>query len=141
MSLNRVILTGRLTRDPEVRATQSGISVAKFTIAVNHYYKGEEKTSFIDLTAFGKNAELLRDYFKKGSAIGIDGTLHQESWESKEGEKRSKLVVYCERIDFIGSGKKNSDDSEPKNNQVSNKRKNDYQEHESDFGSESDLPF
>ena len=83
MSLNRVILTGRLTRDPEVRATQSGISVAKFTIAVNHYYKGEEKTSFIDLTAFGKNAELLRDYFKKGSAIGIDGTLHQESWESK----------------------------------------------------------
>lgn len=142
MSLNRVILTGRLTRDPEFRASQSGVGVAKISMAVDSFYKGEKKTSFIDLTAFGKNAELLRDYFKKGSSIGIDGTLHQESWE-KDGEKRSKLVVYIDRIEFMG-GKK----SEEEGNDYSNppKRgkteKNDFSDHEgSDFNSDSDLPF
>ena len=79
MSLNRVILTGRLTRDPEFRAGQSGVGVAKISMAIDSFYKSEKKTSFIDLTGFGKNAELLRDYFKKGSPIGIDGTLHQDT--------------------------------------------------------------
>ena len=123
MSINRVVLSGNLTRDPQIKATQSGSNIALFTIAVGHFYKGEKKTSFVDVKAFGKNAELLRDYLKKGSPIGIDGTLQQESWESREGEKRSKLVVYCERIDFFGLKKQ---ETQNKTNDMEEKKNYDW---------------
>mgnify|MGYP001362492597 CR=1 FL=1 len=140
MSLNRVILTGRLTRDPEFKASQSGVGVAKLSMAVDSFYKGEKKTSFVDLTAFGKNAELLRDYFKKGYPIGIDGALHQENWE-KDGEKRTKIVVYIDRIEFMGGKKEDSENNEiPGKKPTKNKPQADFQE-ESDFDPSGEMPF
>lgn len=138
MSLNRVILTGRLTRDPEFRASQSGVGVAKITVAVDNFYKKEKKTSFIDCTGFGKTAELLRDYFKKGSPIGIDGALHQENWE-KDGEKKSKIVIYIEKIDFIGAGKEKPENEKKGSSDKSfNKKQTEHQNNDFD---DSDLPF
>lgn len=139
MSLNRVILTGRLTKDTEFKSSQSGVGVSKISLAIDSFYKGEKKTAFIDCTGFGKTAEFLRDYFKKGSPIGIDGTLHQDTWE-KDGEKRSKIVVYIERIEFIG-GKK--EDSESENNgkkPQKNKQQRNFQE-DSDFDNSGEMPF
>lgn len=100
MQLNRVIIAGNLTRDPELRYSQSGTAVSKATIAVNRKWgKGDdqkEEVSFIDVTAFGKQAEQFGEY-KKGQNVIVDGRLKLESWEDKQTkEKRSKLGVICE---------------------------------------------
>ncbi|HCL55404.1 MAG TPA: single-stranded DNA-binding protein [Spirochaetia bacterium] len=145
MSINHVVLIGRLTSDPEIRATGSGMQVASFTIAVNDYYKGEEKAYFFDVKAFGKTAETLRNYTKKGSLVAIDGKLTQERWETKEGgEKRSKVVVLLQGLQLLspkdseGGGSKNySRQSESKQSTYSSERES-YMD---DDSLDSDLPF
>lgn len=112
MSLNHVIITGNLTADPEIRATGSGMLVAKFTVAVNEFYKGEKQSHFFNVTAFGKTAEVLRDWTKKGSSIGVDGRLTQNRWETKEGQKRSMVEIVANRIELMGNsggGRRNED--------------------------------
>lgn len=109
-SFNKVILLGNLTRDPELRYTPKGTAIARLGIAVNRRWTAEggdqrEEVTFVDVDAFGKQAETLGQYMKKGRPIFIEGRLRLDSWEDKQtGQKRSKLGVVLENFQFIGSG-------------------------------------
>ena len=106
MSINRVLVTGNLTRDPELRATQSGLQVLSFGIAVNDRRKNlqtgewEDYPNFVDCTMFGTRAEKLANYIAKGSKVAIEGKLRYSSWE-RDGERRSKLEVIVDEIEFM----------------------------------------
>lgn len=107
-NFNKVILLGNLTRDVEVRYAQSGTAIGKFGMALNSTFKskdgnGKETTCFVDLTAFGKTAEILAQYVSKGSPLFVEGRLESSSWEGKDGTRRSKLEVVVENFQFIGS--------------------------------------
>jgi len=106
--LNVIALSGRLVRDPELRYLPNGTALVNTALAINRTHKkdGEkrEEVSFIDLTVFGKTAEILAKYKKKGDQILVSGEIRQERWESKDGEKRSKIVVIGNNITFIGKG-------------------------------------
>jgi len=104
--MNRVILIGRLTRDPEVRTTQTGSMNARFTIAVNRNYQGQngERTAdFISCVAWNKRAELVSKYCKKGMQIAIEGSIQTGSYDAQDGTKRYTTDVVCDNITFLGS--------------------------------------
>jgi single-strand DNA-binding protein len=106
-SFNRVILLGNLTRDVEVRYLQSGTAVADIGMAVNDRRKGQngewiEETTFVDVTLWGRTAEVAGEYLTKGSPLLVEGRLKYDTWE-KDGQKRSKLTVVCERMQMVGS--------------------------------------
>jgi single-strand DNA-binding protein len=106
--LNKVLLIGNLTRDPEVRYTPKGSAVADLGLATNRSWRtesGEEKEEvcYVNVVVWGKQAEAAGKYLKKGRPVFIEGRLQFESWE-KNGEKRSTLKVQCERLQFLGSG-------------------------------------
>jgi len=107
-SYNRVILLGNLTRDIELRAIQSGTSVAEVGLAVNdRVKKGDEwidETTFVDVTLWGRTAEVANEYLSKGSPVLIEGRLKLDTWE-KDGQKRSKLRVVAEKMQMIGGGR------------------------------------
>ncbi len=100
--LNVVALSGRSTRDVELKYTQTGTAVADGSLAVNRFVSGEEKTSFVDLVYWGKTAEVAAEYVTKGKQIAVSGRLEQQTWE-KDGQKRSKLVVVVENLQLLGS--------------------------------------
>lgn len=107
-SLNKVIIAGNLTRNPEVKYLPSGQAVCEIGVAINDNYKSKtgemvERTVFVDVTVWGKQAETTGQYLQKGSPVLIEGRLNLESWETKEGEKRSKLKVVAERVQFLNS--------------------------------------
>ncbi|MDY0166226.1 MAG: single-stranded DNA-binding protein [Thermoguttaceae bacterium] len=107
-SYNRVILVGNLTRDPELRYISSGTPVADIGLAVNDRRKnanGEwvDEAQFIDVTLWSRLAEIASEYLSKGSSVLIEGRLKYDTWESREGEKRSKLRVVGERMQMLGS--------------------------------------
>jgi len=103
------MLIGNLTRDPEIRYTPKGTAVAELGLAINRTWKGDngekkEEVTFVDVTLWGKTAELAEQYLKKGRPVYIEGRLQLESWEDKKtGEKRSKLKVIGEEMQFLGS--------------------------------------
>ena len=108
-SFNKVILMGNLTRDPEMRVTPSGLSICKLGLAVNRNYTtrdGErrEETTFVDIDAFDKQAEVIAKYMSKGSPILVEGRLKFDQWES-DGQKRSKLSVVLDRFEFVGGSR------------------------------------
>ena len=110
-SLNKVFLAGNLTRDPEVRYTPSGTAVAKLGLAVSDSYTNKagekvETTCFVDVDVWSRQAEACGEYLSKGSPVLVEGRLQLDQWESKEGEKRSKLKVHADRIQFLGRSKK-----------------------------------
>lgn len=105
---NKVILMGNLTRDPEVRNTPNGQSVANFGLAVNRTWRGadgsnQESVSYIDCVAWGKTGEIIAQYMQKGRALLVSGRLEQRSWE-QDGQKRSKVEVVVEDFNFVGGG-------------------------------------
>ncbi|MDG1242544.1 MAG: single-stranded DNA-binding protein [Opitutae bacterium] len=105
-SFNKVILMGNLTRDPELRVTAGGISICKIGLAVNRVYStkdGErrEEVTYVDIDAFGKQAEVISKYMRKGRPLFVEGRLKFDQWES-EGQKRSKLGVILDKFEFIG---------------------------------------
>lgn len=104
-SFNKVILLGNLTRDPEVRYTPNGIAVASFAIAVNRKYKQGDETkdevSYIDIVVFGKQAESCGQYIGKGDSVLIDGRLQQRRWETEDGQKRNKIEVVAQSVNFM----------------------------------------
>ena len=116
-SFNRVILAGNLTRDIELRETPGGASVADAGLAVNDRRKqGDEwvdETSFVDLTLWGRTAENAAEYLSKGSPILIEGRLKQDSWQNDAGEKRTKLKVVVDRLQFLSNGKTEERKQEP----------------------------
>src|SRR5262245_61024720 len=105
-SLNKVILLGNLTRDPELRYAPNGTPVARFGLAVNTSRSGQgderrEEVCFVDIVAFGREAETASEFLNKGRAALIEGRLQWRSWEGQDGQKRSKHEVVAERIQFM----------------------------------------
>ena len=106
-SYNKVILVGNLTRDPELKYLQSGTAVVNTGIAVNDRRKDKsgnviDETTFVDLTFWGRTAEVVNEYLTKGSPVLVEGRLKLDSWE-KDGQKRSKLSVTCEKMQMLGT--------------------------------------
>lgn len=102
--INRVVLVGRLTRDPELRRTQSGTAVASFTVAVDNRTKdqnGERTTSFIPCTVWNQAAENVAKFMHKGSLVGVEGRLNQRSYDSKDGRRVSVVEVICDSVQFL----------------------------------------
>lgn len=112
-SYNKVILMGNLTRDVESRQTPSGASVCSFGLAVSRKFisngQQQEETCFVDITAFGKTAEICGKYLAKGSPVMIEGRLKLDQWQDKNtGENRSKLSVLAENVQFMGGKKEDN---------------------------------
>ncbi len=108
-NFNKVILIGNLTRDPEMRYLPSQTPVVEIGLAINRRWKGQdgqqrEETCFIDCVSFGKQAEVLNQYMAKGRPIMIEGRLQLDTWEAKDGSKRSKHKVVIEQFQFLGGG-------------------------------------
>lgn len=106
MGFNKVIVLGNLTRDPELKYTPAGTSVTTFGLAINRRYKQgddlKEEVCFLDVTLFGKTAELASQYLAKGRAVLLEGRLRQQRWETDGGEKRSKHELIADHMTFIG---------------------------------------
>ena len=107
MSINRVNITGNLTRDPELRATAGGTQILSFGVAVNDRRKNpqtgawEDVPNFVDCIVFGQRAEAVSRFISKGSKVAIEGKLRFSSWETKDGDRRSKLEVIVDEIEFM----------------------------------------
>ena len=110
-NFNKVILAGNLTRDPELRYTSKGTAIAKIGLAINRTWKNEagetkEEVTFVDVDAFGRTAEVIGQYLKKGRPILIEGRLKLDQWDDKQtGQKRSRLGVVMENFQFMDSGR------------------------------------
>jgi single-strand DNA-binding protein len=111
LSLNKVVLAGNLTRDPQVRFFANERAVADFGLAINRKFKDKdgqlkEETTFVDIEAWGRTAELVGQYLTKGRACYVEGRLRLDSWEDKkDGSKRSKLKVVADNVQFLDSGR------------------------------------
>ena len=110
-SLNKVLLIGNLTKDPELRYTPNGTAVTNLRLAVNRKFKdrnGElkEDTCFLTVTAWDKQAEICNQYLQKGRAVFVEGILQSRSWETSDGQKRSTIDVRAERIQFLSGAPK-----------------------------------
>lgn len=111
LNLNKVVLAGRLTADPELKQTQSGISVLSFSIAVNRRYSGknadgqqaQQQTDFINLVAWRQTAEFISRYFHKGSSICVTGSIQVRPWQDQQGQKRTSTEVIVDEAMFVDS--------------------------------------
>ena len=110
--LNHIVIMGRLTRDPELRRTSSGIAVASFTVAVDRDFGGrdggEKETDFIDCVAWRQTGEFVSKYFTKGSMIVVSGRLQIRNWNDKDGNKRRNAEVVADNV-YFGESKRSSD--------------------------------
>ncbi len=142
--LNTIIIMGRLTADPELRTTSSGLSVSSFTVAVDRRYQrqGEEKqTDFIPVVAWRQQAEFVSKYFSKGQMIAVEGSLQSRKYEDKNGNPRTAYDVIADRISFCGSkaesGGGNYGGAAADTSSYSNANANDF----STVVDDDDLPF
>ncbi len=132
---NRVILIGRLTRDPEVRATTSGVSVATFTLAVNRSYvsqSGEREADFINCVCFRKLSEIVGRYVTKGQLINVEGRLQTRTYDAQDGSKRYVTEVLCDNVVFLESARSQ--------NNSNNNNNNYYQKQQSTFNVNQEQP-
>jgi single-strand DNA-binding protein len=111
MFLNKVILSGNLTRDPEKKALPSGMSVTSFSIAINRVWKDKDGTKqetveYVNIVSFGKQADTIKQYFSKGDSIFVEGRIQTRSWEDKEGNKKYVTEVVLDTFQFVGGKKK-----------------------------------
>lgn len=137
--MNKVIIIGRFTRDPEIKYTtgENATATARFSLAVNRRFKNKEgnyDADFINCVAFGKTAEFIEKYFTKGMAIGITGRIQTGSYTNKEGQKVYTTDVVVEETEFVESKNKGTFDNVPNNNANSN---SDFKETVSD----DEMPF
>ena len=109
LNLNKVVLAGRMTADPELKQTPSGVSVLSFTIAVNRSYvsknsdQGERQADFINVVAWRNTAEFISKYFRKGSAICVSGSIQTRSWQDQQGQRRYATEVVADEAMFVES--------------------------------------
>ncbi len=129
-TLNKVMLIGNLTRDAELKYTAGGVAIASFGLAVNDYFKNsagekQERAHFVDCTMFGSRAETASKFFEKGKSIFVEGRLDYQTWEAKDGGKRSKLAIVVDNFQLLSSGKGAAEASaeEPVKAKASSKRK------------------
>jgi len=116
--VNKVIVTGNLCRDIELRYIPDGTAVGSFSIAVNEKYKDKETTSFFNVTVWGKQAENCAKYIGKGSKVLIEGNLKQDTWE-KDGQKHQMVKINAQRVEFIGKPREQAQ-GEPATDQTAN---------------------
>jgi single-strand DNA-binding protein len=108
-SLNKVLLMGNLTRDPEVKYTPKGTAVCDLGIAINDTYKAQDGTlketvTYVDVEVWGRTAENCKQYLTKGRPVFVEGQLRLDQWESPQGEKKSRMKVRADRVQFLGGG-------------------------------------
>jgi single-strand DNA-binding protein len=108
-NFNKVLLMGNLTRDPEVKYTPKGTAVGDLAIAINDSYKAQDGTiketvTYVDIEVWGRQAETCKQYLTKGRAVFVEGQLRLDQWETPQGEKKSKLKVRADRVQFLGGG-------------------------------------
>ena len=131
---NTVVLTGNLTRDPELRYTPKGVAVANVGLASNRKYRQgddlKDEACFIDVTVFGSTAEAVAKHLDKGRKVLVEGRLRFHSWETEGGQKRSKLDVIAERVNFLPRASKNGNGGE-----------NGANEFDGSIPDDSDVPF
>ena len=141
--LNKIILMGRLTRDPELRQTQSGTKVASFSLAVDRDFKsqnGEKETDFIDVVAWRSTAEFVSKYFTKGRMAVVEGRLQIRDWTDKAGNKRTTAEVVADNVYFADSKRSESNENQKENfNALSGRLSDDFVAALNDDTSE--LPF
>ena len=142
--INRTVLVGRLTKDPELRQTQSGISVATFKLAVNRTFtngNGEREADFIPCVIWRKQAENVAQYVKKGSLVGVEGRLQTRSYDANDGSKRFVMELVADSVQFLES--KNSNNNQGNQNNNNQSQNNDFAfEDDNSFDiSDEDLPF
>lgn len=105
--INRVVLVGRLTRDAELKYSNSGLAICAFSVAVNSSRKqGDEwveEANFFDITVFGRQGEAIQRYLVKGQQVGVDGRLKQDRWQTPEGQNRSKVAIIADNVRLLGS--------------------------------------
>ncbi|NCA39074.1 single-stranded DNA-binding protein [Streptococcus equi] len=114
--INRVILVGRLTKDPEYRTTPNGIDIANFTLAVNRNFKsknGEQQADFINVVVFRNQAQNVNNYLSKGSLAGVDGRVQSRSYENKEGQRVFVTEVVADSVQFLEPKNNNQQNSQP----------------------------
>jgi single-strand DNA-binding protein len=132
--VNYIIIIGRLTRDAELKYTNSGLAVSSFSVAVNRRKKSgdnwEDEVSFFDSSLFGKRAESLNQYLAKGQQVAIEGSLVQDRWE-QEGQKRSKIKIFANNIQLLGGRDLQAKAQTPDNG---------YSQNSADFG-DPNIPF
>lgn len=139
MSLNRICLMGRLTRDPELRRTGNGTAVTSFTIAVDRDFKsqnGEKETDFIDIVAWRNTAEFASKYFSKGRMAVVTGRLQLRDWTDKEGNKRRTAEVVADTV-YFGDSKRQEGNDSPQAENAAEGTYGGFAEAEDD----GDLPF
>lgn len=134
--INRVVLVGRLTKDPEYRVTPSGVQVATFTLAINRTYtnqQGEREADFINCVVFRRPAENVNNYLSKGSLAGVEGRLQSRSYENQEGRRVYVTEVVCDSVQFLEPKGANQRES-GNDNQSYNQNNNEFQNYGQDFG-------
>ena len=141
-SFNKVILVGNLTRDPELRVTGTGLSICKIGLAVNRSYtnkdgESKDEATYVDIDAFGKQAEILGKYMQKGRPLMVEGRLKLDQWESSDGQKRSKLGVVLESFQFIGG----RDDNSSLNSDATDTSSHSYDNNKQEESFDGDVPF
>ena len=141
--LNEVILMGRLTRDPEIRMTQSGTTAASFALACERDYapQGQEKvTDFFDIATFGKTADFVGQYFAKGQLVAVKGRLQQRDWTDKQGNKRRTTEILADRC-YFAEKRQDRDASDAGFQQMSDSTPVPFAEPDIQMGLGDDLPF
>ncbi|AUJ73370.1 single-stranded DNA-binding protein [Staphylococcus epidermidis] len=141
--LNRVVLVGRLTKDPEFRTTPSGVEVATFTLAVNRTFtnaQGEREADFINVVVFRKQAKNVNDYLSKGSLAGVDGRVQSRSYENQEGRRVFVTEVVADSVQFLDTKGNNQQNNQPQKQQKQTTTKNNPFANGTDMDS-SELPF
>jgi single-strand DNA-binding protein len=109
--MNKVIIAGNLTRDPELRQTKSGEDACSMSLAMNESWRSadgekQDRTTYVDVTVFGRQAGPCAQYLSKGAPALVEGSLLLEQWQTKDGDKRSKLSVKAQRVQFLGGGRR-----------------------------------
>lgn len=142
--LNKAMLIGRLTRDPELRYTQSGTSVCSFSIANNRTYvaggEKKEQVSFFNCVAWAKTGEVIAEYCKKGQRIGIEGRLQQRSWDDQEGKKRQIVEIVVDNFQFLSAPGEGGGKSSPEMPSQSSQPSDQTPNADNPF-SDEDIPF
>lgn len=149
-NLNRVTLIGNLTRDPELRHTPKGTAVAELGLAINRVWNDDsgqkqEEVTFIDVTLWGRQAEIAQQYLTKGKPVYIEGRLQMETWDDKEtGKKRSKLKIVGEHMQFLGSAKDGGESGgrpAPQSRPPQQQQQHQQAAPADDFDDNDDIPF
>lgn len=138
--LNSFNCTGRLTRDPQARATPSGQSICNFTIAISEKYKDKERTTYLDCEAWGRVGEVIAEYQSKGDQVGLSGSLQLDQWDDKDGNKRSKIKLRVERMTMLQKAKSDSGGGQRLQPQRQSKPHDDFYSSD-DSGFDDDTPF